>query len=144
MAITYTNIWYTKILTVLRNVIRAEFRGIPVYISKEEGKRSNVYIEIDAVSQVLVNTSSASFTNDYFLSIDLYFTSSRTEKSYEQFFHYISRLEQLLFNNRNHDTSSENDWFDGTIDSVNVDSGLSTDEMIRTATINFSCRYGKV
>ena len=144
MAVTYTNIWYTKILDQLRGLLKTEYPSISVYISKQEGSRGSIYFEVDAVGQNLVRTSHDGFTNDYFFTIDLYFMIGATEKAYKDFFNYVNRTEQLLFNNRNYTVSSDIKWYDGTVDSINVNSGLSTDEMVRTATINFSCRYGKV
>ncbi len=141
MAVTYTNIWYTKILKKLKTILSSEYPKIPIFIRGEQEIKGTIYFEIYGNGQDSISRdTNGRFTNLYFLSIDLYFTKGNSSKSVEQYYNYINRTEQLIANN----SDVEGFWYDGNVDSINVNAGLSTDEMISTSTINFSCRYTKV
>ena len=141
MAVTYTNIWYTKILKKLKTILSSEYPKIPIFIRGEQEIKGTIYFEIYGNGQDSISRdTNGRFTNLYFLSIDLYFTKGISSKSVEQYYNYINRTEQLIANN----SDVERFWYDGNVDSINVNAGLSTDEMISTSTINFSCRYTKV
>ena len=141
MAVTYTNIWYTKILKKLKTILSSEYTKITIFIRGEQEIKGTIYFEIYGNGQDSISRdTNGRFTNLYFLSIDLYFTKGNSSKSVEQYYNYINRTEQLIANN----SDVEGFWYDGNVDSINVNAGLSTDEMISTSTINFSCRYTKV
>tara|TARA_X000001382_G_scaffold47927_2_gene32425 strand:- start:3907 stop:4419 length:513 start_codon:yes stop_codon:yes gene_type:complete len=102
MAISYNNITYDKVLTPLRDKIRAEFKGaLPTYFDsafKDIGTKS---LRIFPNSQTLQDKRTRSYINLYDIEMTYYLrTNRKDEKALDQMYKDVTRIVTVLINNR--------------------------------------------
>ena len=150
MAISFTNIWQSKVLDVLISFIRAEFKtSLSVYLAEEYEPQGNCSIRLFGSDQSLVRHDKAAFTNEYFIDIVYYLSGSNlNEKAVEKMYRDVYRLEQLLWD-KNEPTkrTSVAGFYGGRVENISInektDAEASVDNLL-TARIEYVCNYSKV
>ena len=147
MAVTFTNIWRDKILGVVESILETEFGGeLKVYISDNYHPTGNLSIRLFASGQSLEDYSTDSFTNEYEVEISYYLVATNfSGRITDKFFNDVSRIEQLLFNNKNQ--TQPNAWFTGRIQNVEINQKNASEadiDNLLVARINFVCNYQHV
>ena len=101
MAITFVNIWETKILDTIRTFLNAEFAGsIPVYTGnfKDMGNQS---IRLNPVGSDLIEYNTTAETREYILDVSYTFKEKMLKKdTWEHILRQVSHIEALFFNNQ--------------------------------------------
>jgi|TARA_R100000664_G_C2624728_1_gene57100 hypothetical protein len=102
MAITFVNIWETKILDTIRTFLNNEFAGsIPVYTGnfKDMGNQS---IRLNPIGSDLVEYNATAETREYILDVSYTFKEKMVKKdTWEHILRQASHIEALFFNNQN-------------------------------------------
>ena len=128
---------YDGILKNLVSFIRKSFKSIPVIISNVESKNKSISIRVFPLSQDLVSQSSSSRLYEYSFEIVLYYTiANPNEGDYKNYLNYSDKIENVLFFHR---TSEE--WFDGVVSNITVNSGDSTNLDVLTTRFSFNCKH---
>ena len=110
MAITFVNIWETKILDTIRTFLNDEFAGsIPVYTGdfKDMGNQS---IRLNPIGSDLAEFNATSETREYILDVSYTFKEKTIKKdTWEHILRQVSHIEGLFFQNQS------NTFFDGRL-----------------------------
>ena len=100
MAITFDNIWETKILDTIRTFLNSEFAGsIPVYTGdfKDMGNQS---IRLNPIGSDLVEFNTTSETREYILDVSYTFKEKMVKKdTWEHILRQVSHIEALFHDN---------------------------------------------
>tara|TARA_R100001594_G_scaffold86017_1_gene120535 strand:+ start:668 stop:1120 length:453 start_codon:yes stop_codon:yes gene_type:complete len=150
MAISFTNIWQTKIIDILIKFIRAEFKGsLSVYTGEEYEPQGNCSIRIFGSSQSLIRYDKVAFTNEYSLDIIYYLSGSNlNERAVEKMYRDVSRLEQLLWNKAEpNQRSDDGGFYDGKVNGISINEKVGEEvnvDNLLTARIEYVCSYSKV
>ena len=152
MAITFTNIWQTKVIDPLVSMLRTEFgNACKVYTSDMFEPTGNCGLRVHGLSQNLVRISNGAFSNEYKVELTYYLIASNySDKGIEKVYRDISRIEQLLFNKRQPSGRSETsnfNFYDGRIENIQINEKDSDEEdvdSLLTAKMEFVCIYSKV
>ena len=144
MAVAFTNIWQDKIINKVESVLEAEFKKqLKVYVAEEYIPHGNVSIRVFGLHQILEDYSTNSFTNEYSVEIVYYIVASNfNEKVSDKFYRDISRIEQVMFNNKNQ--AQPNAWYNGRIEEISINDKTPSEELVDnllTARFNFVCNY---
>lgn len=131
MAISYTNIFYSNVLTGLEKILRTEF-DFPVSTRDHQGSESIVLIPED---DLFISHDAGSQTRSY--SVNIQYQTRMAEMPWEFITKRSERVKRLIFNNA-HYTDSTYQWHDGFIESVSYETD-EDDENIRRANILFNC-----
>jgi hypothetical protein len=125
MAITFVNIWETKILDTIRNFLNIEFAGtIPIYTGtfKDMGNQS---LRLDPVGSDLTDTLLIGETREYILDVSYTFKEKSVKKdTWEHILRQVSHIEALFFSNIN------NTYFDGRLQSCRINEKTAEEEAI--------------
>ena len=101
MAITFVNIWETKILDTIRTFLNDEFAGsIPVYTGdfKDMGNQS---IRLNPTGSNLIESMSTGELREYILDVSYTFKEKMVKKdTWEHILRKVSHIEALFFQNR--------------------------------------------
>jgi hypothetical protein len=128
---------WQNILDKIKSIIRKEFKSIPVVLSSKEVKNKNISIRIFPLSQKLVSHSHSSRLYEYTFEIVLYYSiTNPSESDYKYYLNYSERLESIIFKNRNTDN-----WFDGIVPDIIINSEDSDSPDILTTKISFDCKH---
>jgi len=144
MAIAYTNIWEDKVLSPLESLIKNEFVGYSVYVAEEYEHKGNMSFKLWGLSQASIEDSTASYTNNYAVDIAYYLLApNMRESAIEKLYKDVSRIERLLFNNKN----NQPNYYNGRI--LSIEFNLKTEdesfvEGLIVARIKFVCSYTEV
>ena len=115
MAITFVNIWETKILDTIRTFLNNEFAGsIPVYTGnfKDMGNQS---IRLNPVGSNLLEYNASSETREYILDVSYTFKEKMLKKdTWEHILRQVSHIEALFFNNQS------NTFHNGRFDTARI------------------------
>ena len=102
MAITFVNIWETKILDTIRKFLNIEFAGtIPIYTGtfKDMGNQS---LRLDPVGSDLTDTLLVGETREYILDVSYTFKEKSIKKdTWEHILRQVSHIEALFHDNMN-------------------------------------------
>jgi len=102
MAITFVNIWETKILDTIRSFLNTEFAGtIPIYTGtfKDMGNQS---LRLDPVGSDLTDTLLIGETREYILDVSYTFKEKSIKKdTWEHILRQVSHIEALFHDNMN-------------------------------------------
>ena len=125
MAITFVNIWETKILDTIRTFLNAEFAGsIPVYTGnfKDMGNQS---IRLNPIGSDLVEYNATAETREYILDVSYTFKEKMLKKdTWEHILRQVSHIEALFFNNQN------NTFFNGRFNTARINEKQEAEEAI--------------
>ena len=125
MAITFVNIWETKILDTIRTFLNNEFAGsIPIYTGnfKDMGSQS---IRLNPIGSDLLEFNSTAETREYILDVSYTFKEKMLKKdTWEHIFRQVSHIEALFFNNQN------NTFHNGRFDSARINEKQDGEEEI--------------
>lgn len=125
MAITFVNIWETKILDTIRTFLNAEFAGsIPVYTGnfKDMGNQS---IRLNPVGSDLIEYNTTAETREYILDVSYTFKEKMLKKdTWEHILRQVSHIEALFFNNQN------NTFFNGRFNTARINEKQEAEEAI--------------
>ena len=125
MAITFVNIWETKILDTIRTFLNDEFAGsIPVYTGdfKDMGSQS---IRLNPVGSDLVEFNATAETREYILDVSYTFKEKMLKKdTWEHILRQVSHIEALFFNNQN------NNFHNGRFDTARINEKEEAEEAI--------------
>ena len=125
MAITFVNIWETKILDTIRKFLNIEFAGtIPIYTGtfKDMGNQS---LRLDPVGSDLTDTLLVGETREYILDVSYTFKEKSVKKdTWEHILRQVSHIEALFFSNIN------NTYFDGRLQSCRINEKTAEEEAI--------------
>tara|TARA_R100000750_G_scaffold53204_1_gene38596 strand:- start:155 stop:589 length:435 start_codon:yes stop_codon:yes gene_type:complete len=125
MAITFVNIWETKILDTIRKFLNTEFAGtIPIYTGtfKDMGNQS---LRLDPVGSDLTDTLLIGETREYILDVSYTFKEKSVKKdTWEHILRQVSHIEALFFSNIN------NTYFDGRLQSCRINEKTAEEEAI--------------
>ena len=125
MAITFVNIWETKILDTIRKFLNTEFAGtIPIYTGtfKDMGNQS---LRLDPVGSDLTDTLLVGETREYILDVSYTFKEKSVKKdTWEHILRQVSHIEALFFSNIN------NTYFDGRLQSCRINEKTAEEEAI--------------
>ena len=126
MAITFTNIWETKILDTIRGFLNEEFAGtIPVYTGdfKDMGNQS---IRLNPVGSDLVEYNANAETREYILDASYTFKEHKLKKdTWDHILRQVSRIEALFFNNQS------NTFHNGRFDTARINDREEAEEAIK-------------
>jgi|TARA_R100001530_G_scaffold12143_1_gene11465 hypothetical protein len=124
MAITFVNIWETKILDTIRTFLNNEFAGsIPIYTGdfKDMGNQS---IRLNPVGSDLVGHTASSETREYILDVSYTFKEKMVKKdTWEHILRQVSHIEALFHDNMD---GSSNAYFNGRLTTCRINE--KTDE----------------
>tara|TARA_X000001382_G_scaffold114814_1_gene93319 strand:- start:220 stop:654 length:435 start_codon:yes stop_codon:yes gene_type:complete len=125
MAITFVNIWETKILDTIRTFLNAEFAGsIPIYTGnfKDMGNQS---IRLNPIGSDLVEYNATAETREYILDVSYTFKEKMLKKdTWEHILRQVSHIEALFFNNQN------NTFFNGRFNTARINEKQEAEEAI--------------
>ena len=130
MAISFTNIWKTKILDPVKSFLDAEFKGtIPVYYG-EYKPTGSMGLRLVPASSELVEHSKSFETREYQLNIRFYFNERNIRKdTTDHILRYVSRIEALFHDNLNKDDSSgDHLYIDGRLVDCTLDVAVKDEE----------------
>lgn len=152
MAITYTNIFWNFVLDPLRDLIVSEYAYGNIYIAPSILHQVPFSIRIWGNSIDTLEYSDEANLRQHNIEVVLYSIETNPgEEFYKQFINDGERLHQLLFENKETTTTSTNSagtsisrsWFDGTVDSMDIND-LSGDEEniegLHSIKCNFNCK----
>jgi|TARA_X000001388_G_scaffold2411_1_gene1878 hypothetical protein len=119
MAITFVNIWETKILDPIRTFLNDEFAGsIPVYTGdfKDMGNQS---IRLNPIGSDLLRIDSVrAETREYILDVSFTFKEKVLKKdTWEHILRKLSHIEALFHDNT---TGLNNTFYDGRFQSARI------------------------
>ena len=125
MAITFVNIWETKILDTIRTFLNAEFAGsIPVYTGnfKDMGNQS---IRLNPIGSDLIEYNTTAETREYILDVSYTFKEKMLKKdTWEHILRQVSHIEALFFNNQN------NTFFNGRFNTARINDKEEAEDAI--------------
>ena len=125
MAITFTNIWETKILDTIRSFLNEEFAGsIPIYTGnfKDMGNQS---IRLNPVGSDLIEYNATAETREYILDVSYTFKEKMLKKdTWEHILRQVSHIEALFFNNQN------NTFFNGRFNTARINDKEEAEDAI--------------
>ena len=125
MAITFTNIWETKILDTIRTFLNNEFAGnIPIYTGdfKDMGNQS---IRLNPIGSDLIEFSGTSETREYILDVSYTFKEKTVKKdTWEHILRKVSHIEALFFQNH------LNTFFNGRFETARINEKEEAEEAI--------------
>jgi len=125
MAITFVNIWETKILDTIRTFLNDEFAGsIPVYTGnfKDMGNQS---IRLNPIGSDLIEYNTTAETREYILDVSYTFKEKMLKKdTWEHILRQVSHIEALFFNNQN------NTFFNGRFNTARINEKQEAEEAI--------------
>ena len=119
MAITFVNIWETKILDTIRTFLNDEFAGsIPVYTGdfKDMGNQS---IRLNPIgSDLLRIDATRAETREYIVDVSYTFKEKVVKKdTWEHILRQLSHIEALFHDNT---TGSGNTFYDGRFETARI------------------------
>tara|TARA_A100000171_G_scaffold13533_1_gene11636 strand:- start:13697 stop:14131 length:435 start_codon:yes stop_codon:yes gene_type:complete len=125
MAITFVNIWETKILDTIRTFLNNEFAGsIPVYTGnfKDMGNQS---IRLNPIGTDLISYDAVGETREYIIDVSYTFKEKMLKKdTWEHILRQVSHIEALFFNNQN------NTFFNGRFNTARINEKQEAEEAI--------------
>tara|TARA_R100000734_G_C3319190_1_gene114586 strand:+ start:1566 stop:2000 length:435 start_codon:yes stop_codon:yes gene_type:complete len=125
MAITFVNIWETKILDTIRSFLNEEFAGsIPVYTGnfKDMGNQS---IRLNPIGTDLISYDAVGETREYIVDVSYTFKEKMLKKdTWEHILRQVSHIEALFFNNQN------NTFFNGRFNTARINEKQEAEEAI--------------
>mgnify|MGYP003144129535 FL=1 len=129
MAITFVNIWETKILDTIRTFLNNEFAGsIPVYTGnfKDMGNQS---IRLNPIgSDLLRIDATRAETREYIVDVSYTFKEKVLKKdTWEHILRQVSHIEALFHNNYK---GSGNTFYDGRFETTRINEKTEEEEEI--------------
>lgn len=125
MAITFVNIWETKILDTIRSFLNEEFAGtIPIYTGdfKDMGNQS---IRLNPIGSDLIEYNATAETREYILDVSYTFKEKMVKKdTWEHILRQVSHIEALFFDNQN------NTFYNGRFDTARINEKIEAEEAI--------------
>ena len=125
MAITFVNIWETKILDTIRSFLNTEFAGtIPIYTGdfKDMGNQS---LRLNPVGSDLTDMLLTGETREYILDVSYTFKEKSVKKdTWEHILRQVSHIEALFFSN------IDNTYFNGRLQSCRINEKTDEEEKI--------------
>ena len=125
MAITFVNIWETKILDPIRTFLNSEFAGsIPVYTGdfKDMGSQS---IRLNPIGSDLIERMPTAELREYILDVSFTFKEKTVKKdTWEHILRQVSHIEALFFQNQ------DNTFFNGRLDNNRINQKEDAEEAI--------------
>lgn len=125
MAITFVNIWETKILDTIRSFLNEEFAGtIPIYTGdfKDMGNQS---IRLNPIGSDLIEYNATAETREYILDVSYTFKEKMVKKdTWEHILRQVSHIEALFFDNQN------NTFHNGRFDTARINEKIEAEEAI--------------
>ena len=125
MAITFVNIWETKILDTIRTFLNAEFAGsIPVYTGnfKDMGNQS---IRLNPVGSNLVERMTTAELREYIVDVSYTFKEKIVKKdTWEHILRQVSHIEALFFQNQ------KNTFYNGRFETTRINEKEEAEEAI--------------
>ena len=125
MAITFTNIWETKILDTIRSFLNEEFAGaIPIYTGKFKDMGSQS-IRLNPIGSEILEYNTTAETREYILDVSYTFKEKMLKKdTWEHILRQVSHIEALFFNNQN------NNFHNGRFDTARINEKEEAEEAI--------------
>lgn len=144
MAITYTNVFWEKILDRIRKDLFAEFGNTyKIYISDLYENRGNLSIRLFGLKSSFEEESTNSQTREYDVELVYYMLQpNMSETHWKRFYRDVSRIEALLFNKRFQ--TQPNGYINGTVDTVKVNVKTAEEnaiEGLNTAKFKYTVQY---
>ena len=129
MAITFTNIWETKILDTIRTFLNNEFAGsISIYTGnfKDMGNQS---IRLNPIGSNLIERMTSAELREYILDVSYTFKEKTVKKdTWEHILRQVSHIEALFYNNQS------NTFFNGRLETSRInekqDAELTVDGLV--------------
>tara|TARA_R100000234_G_C4998239_1_gene179048 strand:+ start:282 stop:716 length:435 start_codon:yes stop_codon:yes gene_type:complete len=125
MAITFVNIWETKILDTIRTFLNDEFAGsIPVYTGnfKDMGNQS---IRLNPVGSNLVERMTTAELREYIVDVSYTFKEKMIKKdTWEHILRQVSHIEALFFQNQ------KNTFYNGRFETTRINEKEEAEEAI--------------
>tara|TARA_Y100000004_G_C8927144_1_gene418125 strand:+ start:25 stop:459 length:435 start_codon:yes stop_codon:yes gene_type:complete len=125
MAITFVNIWETKILDTIRSFLNEEFAGsIPVYTGnfKDMGNQS---IRLNPVGSNLVERMTTAELREYIVDVSYTFKEKMIKKdTWEHILRQVSHIEALFFQNQ------KNTFYNGRFETTRINEKEEAEEAI--------------
>ena len=125
MAITFTNIWETKILDTIRSFLNEEFAGsIPIYTGnfKDMGNQS---IRLNPVGSNLVERMTTAELREYIVDVSYTFKEKIVKKdTWEHILRQVSHIEALFFQNQ------KNTFYNGRFETTRINEKEEAEEAI--------------
>jgi len=125
MAITFVNIWETKILDTIRTFLNNEFAGsIPIYTGdfKDMGNQS---IRLNPIGSDLIERMSSAELREYIIDVSYTFKEKTIKKdTWEHILRQLSHIEALFFNNQ------KNTFFNGRLETSRINDKVTAEEAI--------------
>ena len=125
MAITFVNIWETKILDTIRTFLNNEFAGsIPVYTGnfKDMGNQS---IRLNPVGSNLVERMTTAELREYIVDVSYTFKEKMIKKdTWEHILRQVSHIEALFFQNQ------KNTFYNGRFETTRINEKEEAEEAI--------------
>ena len=125
MAITFVNIWETKILDTIRTFLNDEFAGsIPVYTGnfKDMGNQS---IRLNPVGSNLVERMTTAELREYIVDVSYTFKEKIVKKdTWEHILRQVSHIEALFFQNQ------KNTFYNGRFETTRINEKEEAEEAI--------------
>ena len=127
MAITYTNNFYTYIITPLDKIIQDEFEGVQITYDVPSGDE---YFSVVPTSDELLGLRGSGQVREYSVQITYTYKQGAEYQKDVQLQHLANvaeRFKRLMWNNT--DTSN---WFDGRVDSISYEQDDDAKENFKT------------
>ena len=146
MAISYTNIWYEKVLKNIRSFLRTEFQGaIDVYIG-EYRSAGNESIRLVPVESTLIERSSYGHLREYNVGVYYYYSLRNMHQGAftEHVLNRVSRIEALFNQNSEKNSASGTDYFEGILEKCTLNDELvDEDENFNGYIVrwDFTCKH---
>jgi hypothetical protein len=128
MAITFVNIWETKILDPIRTFLNDEFAGsIPVYTGdfKDMGNQS---IRLNPIGSDVIELTNLSEVRDYVLDVSYTFKEKMVKKdTWEHILRQVSHIEALFQNNVH---GANNTFYNGRLGSCRINEKIDAENNV--------------
>tara|TARA_Y100001963_G_C6737326_1_gene427047 strand:+ start:609 stop:1073 length:465 start_codon:yes stop_codon:yes gene_type:complete len=148
MAITYENIFFDFVIDPLRDIMRAEYAGMTVYVAPtiETKYSANVSMRLWGTSAEKSEYIVDGHSRVYNVDVALYVMQMNpNERFYKKLYNDGERLHQLIFENKTKKTtvgSTTLQWADASIENMiinDLDDEESEIEGLHTIKMEFSC-----
>jgi len=144
MAISYTTVWWSKVLKPIKDIIASEFRPMQVYISDIYEPKGNIAFRLFGENSALLSRGESSEVREYEIELAYYLKDAgNRERAYEKIYRDMDRLNQLIFNYRTN-TDSGAVFFDAMFSDIRINDKNEDEELIDdlfVAKSDLSCKF---
>ncbi|MBT6052132.1 MAG: hypothetical protein HOG49_35465 [Candidatus Scalindua sp.] len=133
MTVTFTNIWWEKIIKIIRGFLDDEFKGVMAVYTGTKKPEGGQFIQIVPIGSTLVRQDATMETREYNLDVWFFFSDKNIkETSIKQVTRLISRVEALF-----HDNIVTSTYWDGSVDATEINVVEGGYEI----KFSYSCKY---